>query len=218
MRALMIFCLIALTGTTVLGQSDIDRLLDRNIFDPDRGKKPEEEAEGPEEIIEEVIAKDMPVLDGTLIIGDTKIALFTYINEGQPTSARVSVDERVAGYTVREITRDGVKLQGGGEPVTLALFSGQKDKRGGTAAMAGAASRATPGSERPVNAAQLGRPNQRVDKDGNPLPNTANTRELPNARPNNQQNNPRFNRRTPPVRNQERRQKDASSNQLGKKF
>jgi len=215
MRALLITSLLACT-TLCFAQSDVDRLLDRNIFDPDRGKKVEEEIDEPEEVLAEEISKDMPVLDGTLIIGDTKIALFTYIKDGQPISARVSVDERVAGYTVRAITSNGVEIQGGGAPVKIDLFSGQKENRGGTGG-AVAARTNRPGSDKPVNAAQLGKPGQRVGPDGKPLTN-APTRNLPNARNNNKRNNPRFNRRSPPVPNQERRRRDAGSNDLGKKF
>jgi len=211
MTRLLMITLMCLTGAHLYAQSDIDRLLDRNIFDPDRGKKPEEETEEPEEVPVEVVSKDMPVLDGTLIIGETKIALFTYLQEGQPVSARVRVDEKVAGYTVQDITTDGVTLQGGGQPMELALFSGQKENRGGSRSSASVA-RTLPGQSRPVNAAQLGGQLQNAnEEDGKP------TRELPNAREIQQQRNQRFNRRNPPNQDQ-RRQKDANSNKLGRKF
>ncbi len=216
MRTLMIL-ILCLTGAHVAAQSDIDRLLDRNIFDPDRGKKPEQEGEAPDEVEVPVVAKDMPILDGTLIVGETRIALFTHVVDGETISASVGINESVAGYTVQDITTEGVTLKAGGAPFELQLFSGQKENRGGSRAVASARrSGAGAGGNQPVNAAQL-RNRQQQDQRGENANNQPNrpTRQLPNARNNQQQGNQRFNRRTPPNRNNQR---DSNSNELGKKF
>jgi len=129
MKILLIFLLF---GSAAFAQEGVDHLLERNLFEPERGQK---EDDSPEE--EEVvpISKDMPVFDGTVFIGDTKIAMFTYMLEGKQTSASIQLNEMVGGYTLTAIDRTKVELRGGGSSVPLQLFSiesGQKTKRGGT--------------------------------------------------------------------------------------
>lgn len=126
----MKYIMILFLATSVFAQ-DLESTLERNPFDPNRGIK-----EASEEVaeVEEagVVTQDMPILDGTIIAGEFRLALFTFTAEGKPTSARVKVNEKVAQYTVVEIERNSVKLSKGGEPIPVALYSGQKTKRGGT--------------------------------------------------------------------------------------
>ena len=120
---LFFFCLSA------WGQVDIQSILDRDPFDPDRGQKEEDKVEEEEE---QILPLDLPVLDGTIIVGETRIAIFSFLLEGKPASARARLNDTVAGYTVNKIERNLVEITGDAEPISLALYAGKKDKRGGS--------------------------------------------------------------------------------------
>ena len=128
----MKYLIFALIGLTCYGQ-DIENILERNPFDPNRGKA---EEEATEETAEAEVTEQMPILDGTVIIGETRIALFTVTKEGQPVSKRVRVDGEVGGYKVLAIDRLSVKLAGNGQELSVAMYSKQKANRGGTKTLA----------------------------------------------------------------------------------
>lgn len=124
----LIFCL--LIGCSAFAQPDIATIVDNDPFDPDRGRK---------EVVEEAVLEeeapmpvDLPVLDGTMVIGKRKLAMFTYMEEGKRKYASVTINETVAGYKLTQIKGSEVQLLGSGSPVTLRLFSGEKTNRGGT--------------------------------------------------------------------------------------
>lgn len=124
--------MILILNLTLWGQ-DIESILERNPFDPNRGKAEEETAE---EVPEAEISDQLPILDGTVILGDTRIALFTVAKEGQPTSKRVKVNEEIAGYKVIAIDRLSVKVSGNGQELSIAMYSNRKENRGGTKVLA----------------------------------------------------------------------------------
>ncbi len=131
----MRFILILLGMTSILSAQDyVDTIVKRNPFDPARGQM-----ELVEEVVEPIVQNiGMPVLDGTIIIGEMKVALFTYTAEGRPKSTRVKVNESVQGYVVTEVTRNAVQLSGGGDrPILVTMYADKNKSRGGTKAPAG---------------------------------------------------------------------------------
>lgn len=176
-----ILCLVL--ATSLYGQ-DLETTLERNPFDPTRGVKDAVEPEEPGE--EPVVTDDMPILDGTIIAGELKIALFTYTAEGKPQSARVRVNDKIAQYTVVEIERNTVKLSKGGPAIPVALYSGQKTARGGTKVV----------PKKPKNNNKVR--TRKVTKPDPKDPNKGGLKRVdnPNAnrRPNNNRNNNRNNR------------------------
>ncbi len=88
-----------LLGMLAWGQ-DIQGIVDRNPFDPDRGKK---DVEGKEPELDEtpdISAREMPILDGTMILGETRIAIFSLTHEGQPITARVEMKGNSGNYNL----------------------------------------------------------------------------------------------------------------------
>lgn len=126
----MKFIFIFFIACAALAQPDIASIVDNDPFDPDRGRKEVVE----EQVMEEAAPPpaDLPVLDGTMVIGKKKFALFSYMEEGKRRYQSVSINEVVAGYKVTQIRDREVKLMGGGTPVSLRLFNGEKTKRGGS--------------------------------------------------------------------------------------
>jgi len=124
MRILLVIC----CSVALMGQEYIDNILDRDPFDPERGQETDEV-----EVVEPVVVeRNLPVLDGTLIIGEKRIALFSFLEEGRPTTERVLLNETVAGYKLVTIDRSFVELDRGAGPIKLELYSGQKKNRGGS--------------------------------------------------------------------------------------
>lgn len=104
-------------------------ILERNPFDPDRGQV---EAE-PEEPVE-VVPVGMPILEGTLLFGDTQFAIFSGKEEGKRVSFRVPLEGDFNGYTLVHIDRNFVQLRSNSETIKLELYSGAKEDRGGSKA------------------------------------------------------------------------------------
>lgn len=184
MKQFFLLCCLCF-GLQVAAQ-DIQSILDSNPFDPMRGKTEEEVTE---DTTEEVVPVDLPVLDGTIIAGGTRIALLTYMLEGKNTSARVTVNEKVAQYTVSSIERHKVELtSGAGEPIKVALYSGKKEKRGGTKTM--------------PKPKPKGKKGKGKGKDGKKPPPVINkkdpTRPKPGEARNKKDDKKQFNRRKPP--------------------
>ncbi|MCB1043077.1 MAG: hypothetical protein KDC35_09070 [Acidobacteria bacterium] len=126
---------LALMVSPALAQDYLDNILRRNPFDPDRGQV----VETPQEDVAPVIQNlGMPTLDGTIIIGEIKYALFTYTEEGRPKSSRFRVNETIQGYTVVEVSREAVQLKGSNDrPILVTMYSDKKKNRGGTKAAVG---------------------------------------------------------------------------------
>ena len=126
----MKYLLVFLIACAAWAQPDISSIVENDPFDPDRGRK--EAAE--EQVLEEAAPPptDVPVLDGTMVIGKKKFALFSYMEEGKRKYQSASLNEVVAGYKITLIQDREVQITGGGSPVSLRLFSGEKTKRGGS--------------------------------------------------------------------------------------
>jgi len=135
-----------LVGCSAFAQPDIATIVDSDPFDPDRGRKEVVE----EEIMEEEAPKplDLPTLDGTMVIGKKKLAMFTYMEEGKRRFTSVTINQTVAGYKLTQIKGSEVQLVGSGSPVTLRLFNGEKTNRGGTKSSRQAAKARTPRANR----------------------------------------------------------------------
>lgn len=127
--------MITMLGLCVLlspasgAQDYIDTILSKNPFDPDRGAQPEVE-----EVEEEpqIVPRDLPVLDGTIIIGEYHAAIFSYREEGRPVSKAVTLNESIQGYTVVKVERTYVEIAAGATPIRVEMYDGNKDARGGS--------------------------------------------------------------------------------------
>ena len=96
---ILLICFFCLLPLPVAAQVDeIQSIVDRNPFDPDRGKKEEEEDPEETEAEDEAPAVDLPVLDGTIIYGNTKIAVLSFQKDGMNLTARVEMLPENQGY------------------------------------------------------------------------------------------------------------------------
>lgn len=152
------FVIFLVAGLGVYAQDDYQHIVDRNPFDPDRGQVEEvEETEAPEEtrIVEE---GHNFILDGTMIFDDRRLAILSYreaeaTNKPERTRSRIRrmrrgqstpqsnasvtskilhLNDEFQGYTLVEIRTDSVTLRGDGKQIELAMYSDDKQDRGGT--------------------------------------------------------------------------------------
>ena len=123
-------CILLLLASPFFAQDLVNSIIEKNPFDPDRGQKPEEVVEN----VEEPLPADLPVCDGTLILGENRYAMFTFQVEGKMVSECLEVQERSNGYLVKQIESDRVILEQGGNTHTIKLFfqDAKKDKKGGS--------------------------------------------------------------------------------------
>jgi len=131
MKSTRLFCLLFFSPWQLLAQNYGAEIIEANPFDPNRGQKPEPVAEEAA-----IIPEVLPVLDGTVLFGESRFAIFSYYEGGEARSRRVTVKESFAGYEVMEIDQESAVLQGGGRSVTVKLFAGNKQNRGGSKAQA----------------------------------------------------------------------------------
>lgn len=87
----MKFFILFLITSSLWAQDNIQTILERDPFDPNRGQVDEEEVEPEEEEEEVVLPDNMPVLDGTIIFGDVRIAMFSLEVNGQKLTARAEM-------------------------------------------------------------------------------------------------------------------------------
>ncbi len=166
-----LFCLTAVG----FGQNQIDDIVDRDPFDPNRGKKEEVVEEEKEEEVIEVVPENVAfVLDGTVIFPNNRMAIIQYTPEPEPAvnrarmlppkrgrnaarrspvrrpgnrsrsnrkteSSRLSLNESLQGYKLTQVESDFVVLTKGREQLTLRMFNGSKEDRGGSKKIAKAA-------------------------------------------------------------------------------
>lgn len=135
-RLLGLICWLLLPTLLVMAQDDaVHTIISNDPFDPDRGVAAVEETEAALEV-EEIVVQDadLPVLDGIILLGKTRMALFSNVigDEGEPRNRTVRLNGDVAGYQVTAIEREHVVLTANGQTTTLRLFSGQKKARGGS--------------------------------------------------------------------------------------
>jgi hypothetical protein len=129
MQSSRLLCLLVFSTWQLLAQNYATEITDGNPFDPNRGQKPapvEEEAA--------IVPEVLPVLDGTVLFGESKFAIFSYYESGEAKSKRATIKDTFAGYEVMEIDQESAVLQGGGRSVTVKLFAGNKQNRGGSKA------------------------------------------------------------------------------------
>lgn len=113
----------------------VETILQNDPFDPDRGAIIEAQEEKPDEVEAAVVPQeDMPVLDGVILLGKTRMAIFSQVQteKGKNENRTVRLNGEVSGYRVTAIEREHVVLTAKGQDTTLRLFSGQKQKRGGS--------------------------------------------------------------------------------------
>lgn len=220
-----LFCLTA----TGFGQNQIDEIVDRDPFDPNRGKKEEVvEEEEVKEVVEVEPENVTFVLDGTVIFPNLRMAIIQYTPEPEPAvnrgrmlpptrgknnarrspvrrpgnrgragkkteSSRLSLNEELQGYKLTQVESDYVVLTKGREQLTLRMFDGKKEDRGGSKKIAKAAPKKVP---RPGNDARA------LSKDKNknnakPTPVRKVEPKKNNARRPNNNNNRRENKAQP---------------------
>lgn len=104
--------------------------MDKNPFDPKRGQKEEEVVEN---LVEEAPA-DLPLCDGTLIIGEQRYAMFTFLVEGEQVSKTLQLNDSSNGYVVDAIEHNQVVLKQGTKTHTIKLFfqEAKMENRGGS--------------------------------------------------------------------------------------
>ncbi len=175
-RLLAAACL-CLLGATALAQ-DIQSIVERNPFDPDRGKKDDADQEQAEEAAPEVDPDELPSLNGTMIIGDTKIAIFSYVEAGKPVTARVVLDDvtkdytlhlrgeeiseqrngRLAGYKINDIHANYVEFAGGDSAIKIKMHANRDKKRGGSKKAAAKTPQRVPNRPKGMPPAPAGEP------------------------------------------------------------
>jgi len=199
----MKYIFLLMFSVVALAQPDIATIVENDPFDPDRGKKDIAE----EEILEEEapVPLDLPTLDGTMVIGKKKIALFSYMEEGKKRYKSASINEVVAGYKITQIQDRQVELFGNGSPVNVSLFSGDKTNRGGSKK---SQAKASPQNSRPNVVAQPSRP---ADSEPQII--------SPEAEPDGQKKpEKRFVPRKPPSKTQTPQTEDKSKRQFKNRF
>lgn len=128
------YLLLAVFAVGMSMAQNLQNIVDHDPFDVMRGKVIVEAPE-PEEPV--VVPINLPVLDGTIIAGDKRIALLTLTDAGNAKSTRVALNQKFAQYTVTSIERNTVTLKNNsGAPIKLTLYSGKKENRGGTKVVA----------------------------------------------------------------------------------
>lgn len=163
-----LLALLALACPLAWAQT-VSGIIDRDPFDPDRGREEVVEEEEPEPEPEVVVPKgELPTLDGTLMIGKEKYAIFTTKDRGKETTHRVRLNEKIQGLRLAHIDLNHVELDGGGPPIKIEMWTGEKKNRGGTAKRA---SRTAPNTNRaaPQNDGVIS-PNTGISRDKNVAP------------------------------------------------
>lgn len=128
------YLLLAVFAVGMSTAQNLQNIVDHDPFDVMRGKVIVEAPE-PEEPV--VVPINLPILDGTIIAGDKRIALLTLTDAGNAKSTRVALNQKFAQYTVTSIERNTVTLKNNsGAPIKLTLYSGKKENRGGTKVVA----------------------------------------------------------------------------------
>ena len=97
----LIFLLLlsSLLPLPLMAQVDeIQSIVEHDPFDPDRGKKEEDTEETDIAEPDEAPSIELPVLDGTIIYGDTRIAVLSFQQDGLNLTARVEMLPDKQGY------------------------------------------------------------------------------------------------------------------------
>lgn len=136
LRVGLLACFTAAFSLTILAQDDaVHTIVNNDPFDPERGVVEMEDTEATP-IVEDIVVEDhdLPVLDGIILLGKSRMALFSNVvnQDGQSTNQTIRLNGNIAGYTVTTIERDHVVLSTNGNQTTLRLFTGKKPNRGGT--------------------------------------------------------------------------------------
>jgi len=97
-------------------------IVDRNVFSPLRGNQPPQPQE-------EAKAPKLPILFGTMNLGDGRFALMSSGEESPPLSKRVLPGEEIGGYKLVSIGTSNVVLEWKEKKVTLEIT--EPAKRGG---------------------------------------------------------------------------------------
>jgi len=97
-------------------------IVDRNVFSPLRGSQPPQPQE-------EVKAPKLPILFGTMNLGDGRFALMSPGDETPPVSKRVLAGEEIGGYKLVSIGTSNVVLEWQEKKTTLEIT--EPAKRGG---------------------------------------------------------------------------------------
>jgi len=111
-------------------QDLVSQVLEHNPFDPARGHKESTQ----EENFVELIPADLPTCDGTLIFGELRYVLLTFIIDGKKVCKCMQVNESSSSYTVKSIKYNEVTLEQGLKTHVIKLFfqESKKDHRGGS--------------------------------------------------------------------------------------
>lgn len=223
-----LFCLTA----SGFGQNQIDEIVDRDPFDPSRGKKEEVVVEEEEKEVVEVQPENVAfVLDGTVIFPNNRMAIIQYTPEPEPAvdrgrmlpptrgknaarrspvrrpgnrarsnkkteSSRLSLNEELQGYKLTQVESDYVVLTKGREQLTLRMFNGSKEDRGGSKMVAKVAPKKVIS---PANEARALSKNKNKNA-AKPTPVRKVEPKKNNARRPNNNNNERRNNKAQPVR------------------
>ncbi len=105
----------------------VDVIIDSNLFDPNRGVNMSEQAVQAQE---ETLPRDLPLLDGIVVIGDYKRAIFRYKNEEtrKLENKIVRIGEDVGDARLTEIRQKEVSIVFQGTQYKLTVDSKERDK------------------------------------------------------------------------------------------
>ncbi len=151
MKIINFFVLLLLISMPAVTQT-ADSIIKKNLFDPQRGQEePVDEASGP---VEEVLPKDIPILDGIVTIGNYQRVIFRY-KDGKShkmVSGVFKKGDKCTTARILQILPDEVTIAFAGKKYKMTVDSKNKMKnvprtsashRGGMARTAASRSRAS---------------------------------------------------------------------------
>jgi len=117
-----LFILFILCFVNIVFAQSVDSIVKKNIFDPKRGVDKKTETEDAE-LVKEELPKDMPILDGIIVVGKYKKAIFRFreTKTRKMLSTNVKEGENVGEATVKKISTNSVIIvfQGKAYEVTV---------------------------------------------------------------------------------------------------
>jgi hypothetical protein len=116
--------------SSLLAQDLVEQIIERNPFDPQRGKV---DAIVEEEVEEEAPPTNLPLLDATILFPGNPVAIFSFREEGEEKTEAVFLNGKVAGFQLVAVQTTSVLLRGGGQEHQIVLFQQEgKKSRGGS--------------------------------------------------------------------------------------
>jgi len=125
-KTISFFMLILLFSTAAFAQQ-ADSIIKKNLFDPQRGQAEPVDASGP---VEEVLPKDIPILDGIISIGNYQRVIFRYKDDKSRkiVSGAFKKGDAFTGAKILQILPNEVTIAFGGKKYRMTVDSKDKMK------------------------------------------------------------------------------------------